>query len=222
MCFVRAWVAFTRNERGSRSASVLRDDGPSLDRQAAIGPALPAWGGAARLERVRPSGGDLQGFAIGLVKGGQPVEQPASKPWRIPCVDRSVLSLSAMQSQASTFDRFLDWFERHKYGVVGTLLLHTMLLFTVAVLRFGAGAVGDVPETGWTCCPSRPMRVRRHPTAACKGGTTADRDHGEQRDRPAHREQLAFPRDPGRMADQIEQDRNRWNSRVRPPRPGAP
>ena len=30
-------------------------------------------------------------------------------------------------------DRFLlDWFERHKYGVVGTLVLHTLVLFTLA------------------------------------------------------------------------------------------
>lgn len=31
------------------------------------------------------------------------------------------------------FDRFLDWFERHKYGVVGTLMLHTFLLFGFAM-----------------------------------------------------------------------------------------
>lgn len=29
-------------------------------------------------------------------------------------------------------DRFLDWFERHKYGVVGTLVLHTLVLLTLA------------------------------------------------------------------------------------------
>lgn len=28
---------------------------------------------------------------------------------------------------------FLDWFERHKYGVVGTLLLHTVVMFILAV-----------------------------------------------------------------------------------------
>ncbi len=27
---------------------------------------------------------------------------------------------------------FLDWFERHKYGIIGTLVLHTFLLFTLA------------------------------------------------------------------------------------------
>ena len=31
------------------------------------------------------------------------------------------------------FDRFLDWFERHKFGVVGTLMLHTFMLFAMAM-----------------------------------------------------------------------------------------
>lgn len=31
------------------------------------------------------------------------------------------------------FDRFLDWFERHKFGVIGTLMLHTMLMFAFAI-----------------------------------------------------------------------------------------
>lgn len=31
------------------------------------------------------------------------------------------------------FDRFLDWFERHKFGVVGTLMLHTFMLFAMAI-----------------------------------------------------------------------------------------
>ncbi len=30
-------------------------------------------------------------------------------------------------------DRFLDWFERHKFGVVGTLMLHTFMLFAMAM-----------------------------------------------------------------------------------------
>lgn len=44
-----------------------------------------------------------------------------------------------MQAHAgpSSFDRFLDLFERHKYGIIGTLLLHTLLLFTLAMSRFG-------------------------------------------------------------------------------------
>ena len=33
------------------------------------------------------------------------------------------------------FDRFLDWFERHKFGVVGTLMLHTFMLFTMAISK---------------------------------------------------------------------------------------
>lgn len=33
------------------------------------------------------------------------------------------------------FDRFLDWFERHKFGVVGTLMLHTFLLFGFAMSK---------------------------------------------------------------------------------------
>jgi TonB family protein len=33
------------------------------------------------------------------------------------------------------FDRFMDWFERHKFGVVGTLMLHTMVLFVMAMSK---------------------------------------------------------------------------------------
>jgi len=33
------------------------------------------------------------------------------------------------------FDRFLDWFERHKFGVVGTLMLHTFMLFAMAMSK---------------------------------------------------------------------------------------
>lgn len=33
------------------------------------------------------------------------------------------------------FDRFLDWFERHKFGVVGTLMLHTFMLFGMAMSK---------------------------------------------------------------------------------------
>lgn len=35
------------------------------------------------------------------------------------------------------FDRFLDWFERHKIGVVGTLMLHTFLMFGFAMSKVG-------------------------------------------------------------------------------------
>lgn len=33
------------------------------------------------------------------------------------------------------FGRFLDWFERHKFGVVGTLMLHTFMLFGMAISK---------------------------------------------------------------------------------------
>ena len=33
------------------------------------------------------------------------------------------------------FDRFLDWFERHKFGVIGTLMLHTFMLFGMAMSK---------------------------------------------------------------------------------------
>lgn len=36
------------------------------------------------------------------------------------------------------YDRFLDWFDRHKYGVIGTLMLHTLLLAV-----FSLSSVGD-------------------------------------------------------------------------------
>jgi|GEM_PF-495164 len=31
------------------------------------------------------------------------------------------------------FGRFLDWFDRHKFGVIGTLMLHTFLMFAFAM-----------------------------------------------------------------------------------------
>lgn len=46
-------------------------------------------------------------------------------------------------SVPSTYDRFLDWFDRHKFGVIGTLLLHTFLM-----LGFAASRLDDrVPDT---------------------------------------------------------------------------
>ncbi len=36
------------------------------------------------------------------------------------------------------FDRFMDWFERHKFGVVGTLMLHTLVLFALAMSKLPA------------------------------------------------------------------------------------
>lgn len=32
-------------------------------------------------------------------------------------------------------DAFLDWFERHKYGIVGTVVLHTLVVFSLAMLH---------------------------------------------------------------------------------------
>ena len=40
-------------------------------------------------------------------------------------------------------DRTLDLFERHKYGVIGTLMLHTLLLFALNMSKVD----GDVPPT---------------------------------------------------------------------------
>ncbi|MBS1943068.1 MAG: hypothetical protein JST38_19570 [Bacteroidetes bacterium] len=38
----------------------------------------------------------------------------------------------------SAYNSFLDWFDRHKYGVIGTLMLHTVLLAV-----FSLSSVGD-------------------------------------------------------------------------------
>ena len=35
----------------------------------------------------------------------------------------------------SRIDAFLDWFERHKYGIVGTVVLHTLVVFSLAMLH---------------------------------------------------------------------------------------
>src|SRR5262245_19643982 len=49
-----------------------------------------------------------------------------------------------LHADRGAFDRFLDWFERHKYGVIGTLLLHTLLMFALAV---GQIRTDPKPET---------------------------------------------------------------------------
>lgn len=43
------------------------------------------------------------------------------------------------------FGRFLDWFERHKVGVVGTLMLHTVMLFTMAMSKLPKEDDADLP-----------------------------------------------------------------------------
>ena len=42
--------------------------------------------------------------------------------------------------------RFLDWFERHKVGVVGTLMLHTFLLFAMAMSKLPMENEADQPS----------------------------------------------------------------------------
>lgn len=42
--------------------------------------------------------------------------------------------------------RFLDWFERHKAGVVGTLMLHTFMLFAMAMSRLPRENEADQPS----------------------------------------------------------------------------
>lgn len=45
------------------------------------------------------------------------------------------------------FGRFLDWFERHKFGVVGALMLHTLMLFAFAIAKLNTGEEkNEVPE----------------------------------------------------------------------------
>ncbi|MBV6405496.1 MAG: hypothetical protein IT228_04005 [Flavobacteriales bacterium] len=43
------------------------------------------------------------------------------------------------------FDLLLDRFDRHKYGIIGTLVLHTAVLFTLAISRMNHG---PGPEQG--------------------------------------------------------------------------
>lgn len=68
------------------------------------------------------------------------MEQPAPQGVADPhaTAERSrYLALTSMaqhlQAQGNGFDRFLDWFERHKFGVIGTLLLHTVIMFVLAI-----------------------------------------------------------------------------------------
>lgn len=41
---------------------------------------------------------------------------------------------------------FLDWFDRHKVGVIGTLMLHTMVLFFFAVLSIRSGTKEEMAK----------------------------------------------------------------------------
>lgn len=49
--------------------------------------------------------------------------------------DPHALSAAAVTLHTSMFGRFLDWFDRHKFGVVGTLMLHTLMLFAMAMSK---------------------------------------------------------------------------------------
>ena len=44
------------------------------------------------------------------------------------------------------FDRILDLFDRHKYGVIGTLMLHTLLLFFLNINNVDNRTAPAVPE----------------------------------------------------------------------------
>jgi len=45
------------------------------------------------------------------------------------------------------FGPFLDWFERHKVGVVGALMLHTFMIFTMAMFKLkGENQAAPPPE----------------------------------------------------------------------------
>jgi len=46
---------------------------------------------------------------------------------------KPVIEQKAQRTWMATLDAFLDWFERHKTGVIGTLLLHTLALFMLTV-----------------------------------------------------------------------------------------
>ena len=39
----------------------------------------------------------------------------------------------SLEASPGIVDGFLDWFERHKFGVIGTLLLHSLVLFTLVL-----------------------------------------------------------------------------------------
>lgn len=43
-------------------------------------------------------------------------------------------------------DRILDLFDRHKYGVIGTLMLHTLLLFFLNISTVDNRTASAVPE----------------------------------------------------------------------------
>ncbi len=44
------------------------------------------------------------------------------------------------------YHRFLDWFDRHKFGIVGTLMLHTLLLLTFSLSKVGDRYPAPPPE----------------------------------------------------------------------------
>jgi hypothetical protein len=56
-------------------------------------------------------------------------------------------------------DRFLDWFERHKFGVVGTLMLHTFLMFFFAMGKLGGLAEQEVAPPDLELELAEPMEL---------------------------------------------------------------
>ena len=59
-----------------------------------------------------------------------------------------VMARDLLQGYFATpmLDRILDLFERHKYGVIGTLMLHTMLLFVLNISNVDNRTAPGVPE----------------------------------------------------------------------------
>ncbi|MBK6540739.1 MAG: hypothetical protein IPG10_05595 [Flavobacteriales bacterium] len=51
-----------------------------------------------------------------------------------------------MNASTSLFDLVLERFERHKFGVIGTLVLHTMIMFGLAITQIQRPAQEETPK----------------------------------------------------------------------------
>lgn len=99
---------------------------------------------------------------------------------------------------------FLDWFERHKLGIIGTLATHSFLLFTFSLWNVRSNATGEVAqemrmdiETIEETDPMLPP-VRRPELDAPQDVTNATSNITAQ-----HR---AFSYSPTKMAESVESD----------------
>ena len=51
-----------------------------------------------------------------------------------------------MKASSSVLETVLDQFERHKFGIIGTLVIHTMIMFSLAITQLRRPADRELPK----------------------------------------------------------------------------